>query len=231
MTDFELPPIDWGVFEGLERPLAVLCIEVSPDVEGTGIVRWCSSSAAELFKDSPHNVVGKSLYELSPTVERDQISRNLQAIIEGKAPGKVHQVRKYVDRFGNEFEQGLQSLQLRGDAWMSFLHPPGSPTDDRTLELLMKAAAALSPASTGSQVINITGQDVSDKRNQSVTAGRDAAAHGGEIVGGLKSRDVLIAIVVLVALFLGYRLAHNSDGTTATPDGAGVNTESAEEAE
>jgi hypothetical protein len=228
VTEFELPAIDWGLFEGFERPLAVLCVQIDATKDEIGIVRWSSQSAAELFKDSPHNVVGKTLFDLAPASEHEHIAKNLKAVAEGATPGRIHQTRKYVDRFGSEFEQGLQTFQVREDAWVSFLYPPDKPTDDHTLELLVKAAAALSPASTGSQVINITGQDVSDNRNQSMTAGRDAVGHG--VSKGVNGQTlILLAAIAIVgaAIFLAITRNANVDAKVG-PDGAGVKIESAE---
>lgn len=63
--------------------------------------------------------------------------------------------------------------------------------------------------------ISVTGKDMSDERNQSVTAGRDARTSHGLTARELKL--ILMAIVATAALAFGYRILSDDGRIEATP--------------
>lgn len=210
--DAALPHLDWKFLGEFEPPIGFLCIEILAD-ENDGIVRWCGPSVALAFKDARYNIVGKRVTELSPEREREQIHRNFAAMIDGRADGKIApQNRIYVDRFGNEFTKEIQSVLIEGRWYLSCVNAPATTGSD-TIDVMLKVMQHMSQASSNSQVIQLG----NDYRNQSTTAGRDAAAHGGSV--SINTQTLLIVAVVGLVVALAVVFGR---GMTVTGGGKSI---------
>lgn len=186
-------------------------------LDDDGTILKCNEAFADVFHDSPNQLAGKSVVSLSPESEHERIRLNLADMRDGNVE-EVRQLRRYEDRFGNVVERMLHTVCERDDVGndyaVSLIYKPGADDGER-YQLLKDVLQHLQPASSGSQVFHITGQDMSDNRNQSVNAGGNANAHNG-----LTSRElkiIVVAMVVTTALAFRYRLMHNDGRVEATP--------------